>query len=596
MCAACHSTGVRKNYDAAKDAFATTWAEISVGCETCHGQGSAHVAWARENPGWRPSSDADGAKGLVVQFDERAGPAWTIDPATGNAARASAPATLRKEVETCGFCHARRGAISEDWVPGRWLSDTQAVSPLNHGLYFADGQMEDEVYNYGSFKQSKMFSKGVTCSDCHDPHSSKLRLPGGAVCLQCHAADRYAVAAHGRHEGVSPPLGCPSCHMPTRAYMVVDKRHDHSLRIPRPDLSVKLGTPNACNDCHSDKSAQWAADAIQAWYGPERKGFQHYGQAFHDAWSDQADAEALLSAVVSDRQTPGFARAGALAELAPFLSPSIVGLAKSSLSDPDPMVRIGALDMLENARAEDVWPLAAPSLADSVRGVRVRAADLLAAVPAASLSGADRQNFDRAAAEFIAAQRLNADRPEARLTLGSFFARRGETAQAEAEYKAALKIAPQFAPAAVNLADLYRQTQRDGDGEAVLRAALAASPRDAGLHYALGLALIRLKRPGEALGELRQASELAPENAHDVYVYAIALNSTGRGDEARKVLLDALARRPDNRDLLTGLVQISRQAGDLASALKYAERLASLMPNDQDLARFVEELRRQIKE
>ena len=316
--------------------------------------------------------------------------------------------------------------------------------------------MEDEVYNYGSFKQSKMFAKGVTCSDCHDPHSSKLKLPGDGVCLTCHAPEKYAVAAHSRHEGVNPPVGCPDCHMPTRTYMVVHPRHDHSMRIPRPDLSVRLGTPNACNACHADKTAQWAADAVQSWHGPDRKGFQHYAAAFHDAWSDQADAANLLAAAASDHETPGFARAGALAEMAPSLSAANVDVARSSLADPDPMVRIGALDMLENAPPEQIWPIAAPLLGDPVRGVRVRAADLLAAVPAAGQPAGDRAAFDRAAAEFVAAQELNADRPEARLTLGSFYARRGDPAKAEAEYKAALKLAPQFAPAAVNLADLYR--------------------------------------------------------------------------------------------------------------------------------------------
>jgi predicted CXXCH cytochrome family protein len=592
MCAECHSTGVRKNYDAAKNTFATTWAEISVGCETCHGQGSAHVAWAHNNPGWRETGKDDDAKGLIVRFDERKDAGWTIDPSTGNATRAAPPATLRKEVETCGLCHARRGTIAEDWVPGRWLSETHVVPPLSHGLYFADGQMEDEVYNYGSFKQSKMFAKGVTCSDCHDPHSAKVKLPGDGVCLQCHAADKYAVASHNRHEGVDPPVGCASCHMPTRTYMVVDPRHDHSLRIPRPDLSVKLGTPNACNACHADKTAQWADDAVQSWHGPERKGFQRYAEAFHDAWSGGADSQALLTAAASDREPPGFARAGALADLAPYLSQSTVDLAKSSLADPDPMVRIGALDMLGNAPAQEIWPLAAPLLSDPVRGVRIRAADLLAAVPSTRQPASDRGAFDRATQEFVAAQTLNADRPEARLTLGSFRARRGETAEAEAQYKAALALAPQFAPAAVNLADLYRQTGRDADGEQALRASLALSPKDAGLHYALGLALIRLKKPEAALGELRQAASLSPDNAQNVYVYAIALNSAGRSLEARKVLADVLAAHPDNRDILTALVQMSQQAGDLPSALLYAERLARLMPNDPDLARFVEELRR----
>ena len=241
MCAECHSTGVRKNYDAASDRFATTFAEISVGCEACHGQGSRHVGWARDRKSWWPFGKTDDpAKGLVVHFDERSNVTWPIDAKTGNATRSTAPATLRKEVETCGLCHARRGQFSENWLPGRWLSETHVVSPISRGLYHADGQMLDEVYNYGSFKQSKMFAAGVTCSDCHEPHSAKLRASGDGVCLQCHAPDKYAAAAHHRHEGVSPPLGCASCHMPARTYMVVDRRHDHSFRIPRPDLSVTL--------------------------------------------------------------------------------------------------------------------------------------------------------------------------------------------------------------------------------------------------------------------------------------------------------------------------------------------------------------------
>ncbi|MGZ8322433.1 MAG: cytochrome c3 family protein [Rhodoplanes sp.] len=230
MCAECHSTGVRKNYDAATDRFATSWAEISVGCETCHGRGSRHVAWARDEQRRRSSAQVDDpTKGLVVRFDERTGVTWPLDPATGNALRNATPALLRKEVETCGFCHARRGRFSEDWVPGRWLSDTHVVSPIAHGLYQADGQTRDEVYDYGSFKQSKMFAAGVTCSDCHDPHSGKLRFSGDNTCLQCHSSAVYANARHARHEAANPPLACVSCHMPARTYMVVDRRHDHSL-------------------------------------------------------------------------------------------------------------------------------------------------------------------------------------------------------------------------------------------------------------------------------------------------------------------------------------------------------------------------------
>lgn len=258
MCAECHSTGVRKNYDAEKDRFATRFAEISVGCEACHGQGSRHVGWANaRRGGWPFGRSEDPTKGLLVQFDERRDIAWRNDPRSGNPLRSFAPATLRKEVETCGLCHARRAEFSEDWVPGRWLSDTHLVSTLSRGLYHADGQMRDEVYNYGSFKQSKMFAAGVTCSDCHEPHGAKLRAGGDGVCLQCHASDKYAAVTHHRHAGVEPALGCASCHMPVRIYMVVDQRHDHGFRVPRPDLSAKIGTPNACNDCHETPAYQW---------------------------------------------------------------------------------------------------------------------------------------------------------------------------------------------------------------------------------------------------------------------------------------------------------------------------------------------------
>jgi tetratricopeptide (TPR) repeat protein len=594
MCAECHSTGVRKNYDAANDRFATTWAEISVGCEACHGQGSRHVAWARDRQSWWPFGKSDDPKiGLLVRFDERDRVTWPLDRATGQPQRSVPPASLRREVETCGLCHARSGKFSEDWVPGQWLSDTHAVAPLGRGLYQADGQMLDEVYNYGPFKQSKMFAAGVTCSDCHEPHSGELRVSGDGACLQCHPRDRYVVATHHHHEATKPALSCASCHMPVRTYMVVDPRHDHSFRIPRPDLSAKLGASNACNDCHADKSSEWAAAAIALWRGTDRKPFQNYGEAFHAAWTDQADAGALLAAVAADHNAPAFARASALTALGSRVASSNIDLARNGIRDPDPMVRIAALDMLEGVPATQIWPLVSPLLSDPSRGVRIHAVSLLAAVPTASQPAADRDRFERAAVEFVASHRLNADRPESRSALGNFYAERGLVGDAETEYKAAMRLSPHYAQAAINLADLYRRLGRDSDGESVLRAAIGTSPQDAGAHHALGLALVRLKRPDEALGELRQAAKLAPDQARYAYVYAVGLHSAGRREEAIAVLKESLVRHPADRDATLAIVGFSREAGDPRTALQYAERLARYAPGDRNLATLVEELRRQ---
>jgi Flp pilus assembly protein TadD len=597
MCSECHSTGVRKNYDAANDRFATTFAEISVGCEACHGQGSRHVGWARDKSSWSPFGKIDDpTMGLAERFSERRDATWMPNAETGNVKRSTLPRTLRAEVETCGLCHARRSEFSEAWAPGQPLSDTHMISPISRGLYHADGQMLDveEAYNYGSFKQSKMFAAGVTCSDCHDPHSAKLRLASDNTCLQCHSQEKYANVKHHRHATANPPLACTSCHMPTRTYMVVDTRHDHSFRIPRPDLSVKLGTPNACNDCHGDKSPEWSAAAIERWHGPNRNGFQNYAAAFHSAWNDEAYAARLLAVVAADGNTPAIARASALNELGTRTTPANLNLARAAITDLDPMVRIGALDMLQNAPLEQRWSIASPFLSDPVRGVRVRTVSLLGDVPSARLSENDRGRFDRAAEEFIAAQKFNADRPEARATLGGFYARRGRNSEAEAEYKAALKLSPQFTGAAVNLADLYRQTGREHDGEKVLRSAIKTVPGDGGLHHALGLSLVRLKRLDEALVELRRAADLDRNSARYAYIYGVALHSAGRQQEAITYLRDSLTTHPENRDIIMAIVSFSREAGDAATALQYAEQATRFAPDDPAIKGLLDELRRQL--
>jgi predicted CXXCH cytochrome family protein len=596
MCAECHSTGVQKKYDAATDRYATSWAELSVGCEACHGKGSRHVSWARDLK-WGPwfRTNDNPTKGFVSSFNERGGVSWHPDPGTANPQRNIAPSALRKEVETCGLCHARRGAFSEDWRPGQSLSDTHVVSTLAAGLYHPDGQMRDEVYNYGSFKQSKMFAAGVTCSDCHEPHAAKLRASGDGVCLQCHASEKYQVATHTHHEGAAPAVSCASCHMPMSTYMEIDKRHDHSLRIPRPDISVKLGTPNACNDCHRDKKPDWAASAVEQWFGPTRKGFQNYAEAFSASRNGNADSAALLAAVATNPATPAIARASALSELHSRVSPANIELARAGVADPDPLVRMAALDMLEGIAGSRIWPIVSPLLSDSSRGVRIRAASVLADVSTPNQPANDREAFSRAAAEYVAAQRYNSDRPEARSALGNFYVRRGLTSEAEAEYKAGLRLSPRYAPGAINLADLYRQLGRDSDAEGVLRTAITASSQDPGLHHTLGLTLTRQKRSDEALMEFKLATELEPDRSRYAYVYAVALHSARRVEESMKVLKESVARHPEDRDSLLALVSFSRNAGDIGAALEYGEQLTRLAPNDRELKGLVEDLRSRLK-
>ena len=242
MCADCHSTNVRKGYDPATRQYATTWSEITVGCEACHGPGGDHIAWARRG-GTAVEARAD--RYLSAQLDERKGVVWGIDPAR-QSPLGSRPRLSDREIEVCARCHARRGQMTDAIKAGDRFEDGFRASLLEPVLFHADGQQRDEVYTYASFLQSRMYEKGVTCSDCHDPHTGKLRLPGNAVCTQCHLPSKYDAPRHSRHAAGSPASACVVCHMPAKTYMGVDPRRDHSFRIPRPDLAVTLDVPDAC--------------------------------------------------------------------------------------------------------------------------------------------------------------------------------------------------------------------------------------------------------------------------------------------------------------------------------------------------------------
>jgi Flp pilus assembly protein TadD len=574
MCADCHSTNLQKNYDARTNTYATKWSEISVGCEACHGPGSTHVAIAG-----RAKRDGTSMErsGLTVTLDERHGVAWTLDPQTGIAVR-SKPRTTDREIDVCAQCHARRGQFSNGYRAGEPFMDHYLPALLTDGLYYPDGQQRDEVYNWASLLSSRMYSKGVTCGDCHEPHGGKPRAPGNMVCSQCHLASKYDATSHHFHQPGTPGAACAACHMQTTTYMGVDPRHDHSFRIPRPDLTVRIGVPNACGSCHGDRSPQWAADEIRKRYPQPRPGFQDFGEVF--AASDHDRPETLgLSQIVANQDESPIARASALTRLGRWIGGNASLAAEAALQDSNPLVRLAALDAYENLPPPERLA-AAPLLSDTSRSVRIRAARLFAQVPSESLNEADRIAFRKASDEYVAAERFNADRPENRTNLGGYLAERGEYASAAAEFRAAIALDDRFVPAWVNLSDLFRLQQREPDAESVLREGLKAVPKDASLHHALGLSLVRQGSTAAALDELRRATELAPANARFAFVYGVALHSSGKAAAGIAVLQRALQGAPTHRDLLTALASFEAEAGHAQEARQYASRLLELYPGD----------------
>ncbi|MDX2506313.1 MAG: ammonia-forming cytochrome c nitrite reductase subunit c552 [Gammaproteobacteria bacterium] len=611
MCADCHSTNLQKNYDAASASYKTQWSELDVSCEACHGPGQAHQQWAlsiKEATGNSASeSSAQENKGLSVVLNERKGVRWNINSGDGKPYR-SVVRLSKTEIEICARCHSRRSQFAQP-RPGdpsdQAFMDNFRPALLTQGLYHADGQIQDEVYVYGSFLQSKMHQAGVSCSDCHDPHLAGLRLPGDRVCNQCHLPRQYRTQQHHFHPA-SANTTCLDCHMPVQTYMGVDQRHDHSFRIPRPDLSEVYKTPNACQQCHTDKTAQWSAQQLTLWnsqkgYGKKESGLQQYAPVLAAQRRQLANADKQAINLLLDNTQPVIARATALSQLASIEDRATVELIEQQLQHDDAMLRLAALEVLDTLYAlgsldfSQSAQLAYPLLSDKVRSVRMAAARIVAPADQQQLAPEAQEQLQKALQEYIDGQLFNAERPGSHVNLGNLYHSMNDDPRAEQAYRQALKLQPQFVPAWINLAQFYSDLQRDKDALQTLQQGLQQVSKSAELHHATGLAQVRLKLLSEAIVSLQKAAQLAPENSRYSYVYAIALNSYQRPGEALDVLQQAHEQHPQNREILSALVSINHDNAHSDKSLHYAEKILQLEPDNTAIQGFIMQLKKHKK-
>jgi len=575
MCAECHSTQLEKNYDPETDTYATTWHEIDVGCQTCHGPGSAHVSWAEHRTPDDAHSEYDGL-GIHLERGE-AGP----------------------QLDACAPCHSRRSQIDPDYVHGDGFLENFRPEHLSPGLYEADGQILDEVYVYGSFVQSKMHAAGVACSDCHDPHSLQLLETGDALCMQCHIefapldrfptlkAKDYAAPEHHHHPVDSEGARCVNCHMPARTYMVVDERRDHSFRIPRPDLTAAIGTPNTCNACHRIQTPQWAAERVAEWYGP-RAADEHFARTFAAARSGDPRSYPGLAELALDPERPAIVRATALDLLGGFGREGVQP-AQAATGDPDPLVRAAAVRGLDALPAPQ--RLAAITLLeDEALPVRAEAARVMAAAPIAQLGAQWGAIFDRALGEFRRAQELSADMPGAHLNLGVLYEGLKQVDEAEREYTLALAQDPRFLPARFNLATLLNRQGRNRGALAVLTKGLELAPDEGELYYSLGLLLAEMGDVDAAADALLAAAARLPQRPGVQRNAGLALQRAGRPVEAERILSDGARLYPEDPELQHALAYVYAASGDRAQALEHAARLRELVPESPPPEELVESM------
>jgi Tfp pilus assembly protein PilF len=586
MCGACHTTDFQKNYRAESDRFETSYSEGNVACEACHGPGSGHVGWAQTG-----KSTADPLKGLVFALHGASLGNWGKVGTNGTLIR-QGPIS-RVEVETCGTCHSRRGQIWPALQPGAPIGQGYRVALLEEGLYEADGQIRDEVFEYGSFLQSKMYGHGVTCSDCHEPHSAKkLRSEGNAVCTHCHLASHFDTPEHHHHTAGTPGSQCVSCHMTLRTYMVLDGRRDHSFRIPRPDLALKIGTPDACTGCHRDRSVQWSAEKALALWGPSLSARPQWGEAISAGRKLLPGAGDMLLGAAENTSFPGIVRATALGLLEGYPDPQLAPLLERTARDPDPLVRRASAHALAGLEPPTRLRVGAPLLADPIRDVRFEATSTLVSVPARLLDASTRTALQLAVREHRESLAADADRSDAQYNLGVLELALGNPTGAEAAFRLSIQRDPTFGPAYLNLAEVLRGTGREAEAEKTLREALKRDVGDAPVYHALGLSMVRQGRKGEALPLLEKAARLGAANPHFAYVYAVALQDSGDHRGAKSVLERTQAKFPGDLEVLMFLVQVNRDAGDSDGARRWARKLAAAAPNVaaiQQFARSIEQ-------
>jgi tetratricopeptide (TPR) repeat protein len=561
MCAECHSTNLQKNYDPESRTFNTTWSEIDVSCEACHGPGSRHVAWAEIDPMGRPEVED---YGLVVH---------------------TSGLDNRDQVELCAPCHSRRSEIGDYDHSQVNLLENVVPSLLLEGLYHADGQILEEDYVWGSFVQSKMYQNSVRCSDCHDVHSLALHKEGNELCLQCHQADTYDAYEHHFHQKIyegEPSDGalCVKCHMPEQPFMVIDDRADHSLRVPRPDLSLQTGVPNSCSQsgCHEDQSVQWSADAYTEWYGKARK--PHFGTVLEAARAGEPGAEVGLHSLVENALYPTIVRATALQALQAYPSEQTAKVMQRALNDEEALLRHAAAEGITAENPEVLVDLLAPLLFDPVRAVRIRTASRLAGVGREYFRAYQREALDKALAEYIRATEASLDFAASGMNLGNLYSAQGDAESAERYYRAALEVDDLFYPAKMNLAVLLSQQSRNSEAEQMLREVLEAYPEQHDASYSLALLLVAEGRSDEGVIYLGQASESMPQRPRVHYNYGLLLAQLGNDAEAEAALLKALDVEPQSVDFLYALIDFYYRRGRQTEALELVERLIAAHPEN----------------
>jgi tetratricopeptide (TPR) repeat protein len=575
MCASCHNTRLRKNYDPRTDTFSTAMAEMGVGCESCHGPLKKHVEWQREYA--KPSAQRPaGGDPTVTKFSRD------------------------QYRDACAMCHARRGELTGDFKPGDTFFDHFSLTiPDDTDIFYPDGQVRDEDYEFTSFLSSKMHAAGVRCMDCHEPHSGKTRLPGNLICMTCHSgptpnvpnslgAPRIEPLAHSFHRSETEPGGrCVDCHMPLTTYMQRHPRHDHGFTIPDPLLTKQHGIPNACNRCHADRDADWSLAHVEKWYGDRMNRPSHERAQWIAQARTNAPGSATRLLTLAARETNALWRASAVNLLRRWAhEPGVTPELLRYLADDSPLVRGNAAQSLQDVAQQPGSPARGPlmrALNDVSRNVRVAAAwALRATVDTNSHAGRD---LLRQLAQM-------SDQPGGAMQNGVFHFDRGDAPTALDWFRRAVQWDPFSPPFYQELAIALSRVGSGAEAVRALEKAAELAPREAEYRYLLGLARAEMGDVAGALAALEETVKLDPAHANGWYNLGLAWSSRGEPQRAIDALLRAESLDDRSPRIPYARATVLARLGRTAEARVAAQRALTLAPGYPEAQALLQALSR----
>jgi tetratricopeptide (TPR) repeat protein len=553
MCATCHSTNLRKNYDIKTDTYKTSYNIINVSCESCHGAGKKHVDF--------------------INGDYKSG-----EKIKGSYLKLGKSFSQTEQLNTCAPCHARVSELSGSHIDSKEIMDNYIPQIPDTEFYHADGQVKDEDYIYTSFLESKMFAKGLVCSTCHNPHSTKLKRIGNQTCTLCHVSTKYDVPTHTFHKKGTAASECKNCHMPDKLYMGNDLRHDHSFRVPRPDLSVKYGTPNACSNCHKDKSEKVLADAIIKWYGPKRK--YHFADDLIPGSRLDANSEKHLTNLIENKFVPKIIKATATFYLGNIQTQTSLKTLLARLASKEAQIRYRALRSLASFPAESWREAVGPLLSDKVRAVRIAAADLYITIPAEQIPNQYAKAFSLAQKELEQSLIYQTDFSTGNVMLADYYLKLQDYQKAEKFYLRGLKKDSNMNYALLNLSAVYNAQGKNDKALQALHLAIKNDSKNERSYYNMALLYNEMNNIPEAEKAFAKAVELKSINPKVYYNYGLLLNQNKKYKEAESILLKGIAISPSNPELYYALTFVYIQMNNKSKALQTAIKLKQLDPNN----------------